>query len=95
MPKPDWRTAITRSRIFLLVWSATTARHGHVWQHLAYAQRLGKPIRVLLLGDARLPEDFCAGYADVETARVTTPEEGATQTQRWLDAVTCQEGRDG
>ncbi len=83
----DWRYGFRHSRIVCLIWSAEP-RHAEIQrQKLAYAQALGKPIRVLILAGERLPEDFCPGYADVQVARMESPAQTASQVKDWLDAL--------
>jgi hypothetical protein len=80
----DWKYGIRRSRLFCLLWSDAPQYQAMQRERLAYAQRLGKPIRLLCVDATRLPEDLCAGYADVQTARVTTEEDTTRQIQAWL-----------
>jgi hypothetical protein len=80
----DWRYGIRHSRMVCLIWSDLPKYQAIQRTKLAYAQELGKPIRLLCLEGNRLPEDLCAGYADVQTARVTTQADAAQQIQAWL-----------
>jgi hypothetical protein len=88
----DWRWGLERSRLCVLLWSADPRHAALQRQKLAYAQQLGKPIRILLREGDRLPEDLCAGYADVETARVGSPATAGPLIQAWLDALDIREG---
>jgi len=80
----DWKYGIRRSRIFCMLWSDAPQYQAMQRERLAYAQRLGKPIRLLCVDATRLPEDLCKGYADVQTARMTTEEDATRQIQAWL-----------
>lgn len=83
----DWRYGIRHSRMFCLIWSPAPQYAPTQRAKLAYAQALGKPIRLLCLGATRLPEDVCAGYVDCQVARVGSQEEAAQQVQAWLAAL--------
>jgi hypothetical protein len=82
----DWRWGVRHSRLFLLIWSPAPQHARQQRAKLAYAQALDKPIRLLVVGQDRLPEDLCAGYGDLQVARITSPEDGAAQAQVWLVA---------
>jgi hypothetical protein len=78
-----WQEGYRRSRLIVLLWDA--AQPGITFlEKLAYAQQLGKPIRLLCLDATPVPDDLCAGYADVQTARVAEPDEGGAQILRWV-----------
>jgi hypothetical protein len=83
----DWRWGISQVRLFCMLWGHASAHDPMQHTHLAYAMHLGKPIRILILPGARLPEDLCAGYADLQVAHIKEPEEGAEHIQAWLDAL--------
>jgi hypothetical protein len=90
----DWRFGITHSRMLAMIWSAD-ARHARTQRaKLAYAQQLGKPIRLVCLGTTRLPEDLCAGYGDVQVARVGDQAEAGRQIQVWLAELDAREAAD-
>jgi hypothetical protein len=81
--RADWQARYRRSRLIGLVWDA--AQGGPACAaHLASAQPLGTPIRLLCLDDTPVPDALGAGDADWATARVASPEAGARQIQRWL-----------
>jgi hypothetical protein len=82
--RADWRSGLRQSRMLVMLWSAAPQHQALQRQKLAYAQQLGKPIRVLHLEHVRLPEDLCAGYADVQVAQVQTEREAVQQIQAWL-----------
>jgi len=83
----DWRWGFERSRIIVLVWSPAPAYAQTQREKLAYAMALGKPIRLLVLAPARVPEDLCAGYDDFEVARVTDQACVPAQVQAWMAAM--------
>jgi hypothetical protein len=86
----DWKYGIRHSRMLCLIWSDLPQYQTTQRKKLLYAQELGKPIRLLCLDGTRLPEDLCAGYADVQTARVTTQADGVQQIQAWLRDLEAQ-----
>jgi hypothetical protein len=87
----DWRYGIAHSRMLCLIWSAD-ARHARTQRaKLAYAQQLGKPIRLVCLGTTRLPEDLCAGYGDVQVARLGRAAEVGRQIGAWLEELNKRE----
>ncbi len=83
----DWRWGFRNSRMVCLVWSPAPQHQALQRKKLAYAQALGKPIRLLRVGATRIPEDVCAGYADVQVARVASQAEMAAQIETWLAAL--------
>lgn len=88
----DWRYGIRHARLFVMVWSTQARHHALQRQKLAYAMQCGRPIRLLCREGARLPEDLCLGYADVQTARVETAEEAQRQVMTWLAELPTVEG---
>ena len=88
----DWRWAIRHSRLLCMAWSADPQDATTQREKLAYAQSLGRPIRLLCLDDTRLPEDLCVGYEDLQAARVASQEEGGRQIKAWLAELDAREG---
>lgn len=81
-----WQEGYRRSGLIVLLWNA--AQGGPAFcERVAYAQQLGKPIRLLCLDATPVPEDLCAGYADVQTARVAEPDAGGAQILRWVEEL--------
>jgi hypothetical protein len=87
----DWRWGLRHSRMLCLIWSARPEYAQIQRTKLAYAMQLGKPIRILVCGADCLPEDLCAGYADVQVARVAQADDAGPQVQRWLAALEARE----
>ncbi len=83
----NWRYGVRHSRMMCMIWSPAPEHQETQRAKLAYAQALSKPIRLLCLGATRLPEDVCAGYADVQSARIRTKEDAARQISAWLVAL--------
>ena len=73
----DWRAHIAQSAVFFALVSPAYLRTPRLWEHLAYARQLGKPIRVALIEGAVVPEGLLAGVDDLEIRVCTTPEEVA------------------
>lgn len=88
-PHMPWREGIRRSRLFVMVWSDAPQYLGIQHDKLAYAMSLGKPVRLLVLEGNRVPEDLCAGYADVQVAHFAQTEQEAAQRQllAWLEEL--------
>ena len=84
METDDWRFAFDRARMITLLWSDRPPYQASQRAKLAYAMALGKPIRLLALGDTRFPEDLCVGYADLKTACGLTQEALGPQVMQWL-----------
>jgi hypothetical protein len=85
----DWHWGFAHSKMVALIWSPDPKHQAAQRERVAYAMALGKPIRLLVMAGDRLPEDVCAGYADVAVWRV--PEGDVAQTvrqiQTWLREV--------
>jgi len=81
---PDWREGLRRSRLFAPLVTPHWLTDPRCQAQAAYARALGKPFRVLVLGDLRLPEDAFAGISDLQVVRVTTPEEASAHLAHWI-----------
>lgn len=82
------RQTIHQGRLFVCVWSAASPGNTHQSAAVAYANAIGKPVRVLVTKGVRLPENAFLGVTDLEIAHVDTPEAGAAQLMAWMEALT-------
>jgi hypothetical protein len=80
-----WQEGIARSRLVVVLWDQSSAAGN--FERLAYAQQLGKPIRILQVDDTPLPDHLALGAADFQAARVHSLEDGARQLAHWCDAL--------
>jgi hypothetical protein len=83
----DWQRVIRRCRLFIVVWSQAAAASPHMTDQLAYAEAIGKPIRLLRVDTTRIPEDAFAATTDVASAWADTPEAAQAQIETWLAAL--------
>jgi hypothetical protein len=68
--------------LWLIVWDARTAEDPDTMRTPP-----GLPVRVLLDGTARLPEQAFLDCRDVQTARVVGPDAAMRQVRAWLEEL--------
>lgn len=85
------RQAIAQSEVFVCLVTRAWLRDPHTQAQAAYAQQLGKPMRLLRWPGVHLPEDLLARVQDLQTAPHTTEAGDAAQIQRWLEAYRREE----
>lgn len=83
----DYTAAMAQSRVIVFLWSHNAAQDPATAVRQALAVQTGRPIRVLLTDDTRLPEDAFGGCEDLQSARVQSATEAARQVEAWLREV--------
>jgi hypothetical protein len=73
--RPAWQEEIARSRVFVCLLSPAWLRDPALWDHLAYARQLGKPVRVAVTLGAAVPDGLLDGITDLEVRVCATQEE--------------------
>jgi len=83
----DWRRHIEESAMFVALISSHYLRDATCLAQAAYAKQLGKPFRIFVLPETRVPEDFLDGVQDLRYAVWVSAEQAAEQVTAWLDEI--------
>jgi len=85
------RAAIDKSALFIVFVTPEWLRDDNfqAQAQARYAQRQGKPFRVLVYPGARLPEDSFTGVVDLQVAHLPSREPDATvrQIRTWVEEM--------
>ena len=81
----SWREELRHAALYVFTWHAAAGPLRAALEiQLTYAMQLGKPIRIARLDPTPVPEDLCVGYADIQTAWVTSAAHLRQQCLAWL-----------